>query len=73
MRDKLRLLGVRDHRVLLPAAALLGGCLLVIADILARTLIAPGQLPAGTLTALVGVPVFLVLLHHGRSLYTENS
>ena len=69
----LRLLGVRDHRVLLPAAALLGGCLLVIADILARTLIAPGQLPAGTLTALVGVPVFLVLLHHGRSLYTESS
>jgi iron complex transport system permease protein len=49
----LRLLGLRDHRLLLPAAALLGGSLLVIADTLART-------------ALVGVPLFLVLLRHGR-------
>jgi iron complex transport system permease protein len=62
----LRLLGLRDHRVLLPAAALLGGSLLVIADTLARTVLAPRQLPVGILTALVGVPLFLALLWHGR-------
>ena len=67
----LRLLGMRDHRLLLPAAALLGGSLLVVADTLARTLLAPRQLPVGILTALVGVPVFLVLLHHSRSLHGE--
>jgi len=67
----LRLLGVRDHRLLLPAAALLGGSLLIIADTLARTLLAPRQLPVGILTALVGVPVFLLLLHHSRILHGE--
>lgn len=51
-----------DQRVLLPASALAGGCLLVIADTLARTVIAPQQLPVGVLTALIGVPVFLFLL-----------
>jgi iron complex transport system permease protein len=69
----LRLVGVRDHRLLLPAAALLGGCLLVSADMLARTLLAPRQLPVGILTALVGVPLFLLLLHHGRSLHGERN
>ncbi len=68
----LRLQGVRDHRVLLPAAALLGGCLLVIADTLARTLLAPRQLPVGTLTALIGVPVFLYLLYHSRERYGRD-
>lgn len=58
----LRLLGCRDHRLLLPAAALLGGALLVAADTLARTLVAPQQLPVGILTALLGVPLFLYLL-----------
>lgn len=51
-----------DQRLLLPAATLAGGCLLVVADTLARTLIAPQQLPVGVLTALLGVPVFLFLL-----------
>lgn len=51
-----------DQRILLPASALAGGSLLVIADTLARTLIAPQQLPVGVLTALIGVPVFLFLL-----------
>jgi len=68
----LRLTGVRDHRLLLPAAALLGGSLLIVADTLARTLLAPRQLPVGILTALVGVPLFLVLLHHGRGLHGET-
>ncbi len=62
----LRLLGLRDHRILLPAAALLGGCLLIVADTLARSLLAPRQLPVGILTALIGVPLFLALLRRGR-------
>ena len=61
----LRLTGGGDHRFLLPGSALLGGMLLVIADTLARTLIAPQQLPVGILTALIGVPLFLWLLHRG--------
>lgn len=68
----LRLRGVRDHRVLLPAAALLGGSLLVFADTLARTVLAPRQLPVGILTALIGVPVFLYLLYHGRERYGRD-
>lgn len=51
-----------DQRLLLPAAALAGGTLLTLADTLARTLVAPQQLPVGVLTALIGVPVFLYLL-----------
>lgn len=56
-----------DHRVMLPAAALLGGMLVMIADLCARTLFAPRQLPVGALTALVGTPLFLVLMR--RSSY----
>ena len=52
-----------DHRVLLPAAALAGGAFLVLADTLARTVLAPQQLPVGVLTSLIGVPVFLFQLH----------
>jgi iron complex transport system permease protein len=52
-----------DHRLLLPAAALAGGAFLVLADTLARTVLAPQQLPVGVLTALIGVPVFLFQLH----------
>jgi iron complex transport system permease protein len=51
-----------DQRLLLPASALAGGSLLVLADTLARTLLAPQQLPVGVLTALLGVPAFLILL-----------
>jgi len=51
-----------DHRLLLPASALAGGCLLLLADTLARTLIAPQQLPVGVITAFLGVPVFLWVL-----------
>ncbi|MCG6967049.1 MAG: iron ABC transporter permease [Chromatiaceae bacterium] len=59
----IRRLGGADHRILLPTAALAGGSLLVLADSAARTLISPMQLPVGVLTALFGVPVFLILLH----------
>ncbi|MDH5182616.1 MAG: iron ABC transporter permease [Gammaproteobacteria bacterium] len=61
-----RLLLGSDNRRLLPAAALLGGSLLVLADTLARTIIAPQQLPVGVLTALIGVPLFLILLQRNR-------
>ena len=62
----LRLTGSTDHRLLLPHAALLGGSFLVLADTLARTLLAPMQLPVGVITALLGVPVFLYLLNRGQ-------
>ncbi|NIN34362.1 MAG: iron chelate uptake ABC transporter family permease subunit, partial [Gammaproteobacteria bacterium] len=51
-----------DHRLLLPVCVITGGSLLVIADCLARSIIAPQQLPVGILTAMIGVPLFLVLL-----------
>lgn len=56
-----RVLGA-GHRVLLPAAGLFGATLLVLADTAARTLFAPLEVPVGVLTALIGVPVFLLLL-----------
>ena len=57
-----RLATGNDQRLLLPASALAGGALLMLADTLARSLVAPQQLPVGVLTALIGVPVFLFLL-----------
>lgn len=57
-----RLLLGHEARLTPPAAVLLGGGLLVCADTLARTVIAPQQLPVGIITALLGVPVFLYLL-----------
>ncbi len=59
----LRLLAGSDHRILVPGAVLIGGSLLMLADTAARTMIAPMQLPVGVLTALFGVPVFLLLLN----------
>jgi len=56
-----------DQRLLLPAASLAGGSLLVLADTLARTVVAPVQLPVGVLTALIGVPMFLFLLGRGKA------
>jgi iron complex transport system permease protein len=52
--------------VLVPAATLTGGAYLVLADTLARTVIAPQQLPVGVVTALVGTPIFLYQLHRLR-------
>ncbi|ABI58161.1 FecCD family ABC transporter permease [Alkalilimnicola ehrlichii MLHE-1] len=62
----LRLVLGNDQRIILPASALAGGILLTLADTLARTLIAPEQLPVGVITAMLGVPVFLYLLHRSR-------
>ncbi|AKC69877.1 FecCD family ABC transporter permease [Pandoraea oxalativorans] len=58
----LRLRFGNDQRMLIPAAAFGGGALLMLADLVARTVIAPTQLPVGVITALIGVPVFLWLL-----------
>jgi|SRR5450755_1266526 iron complex transport system permease protein len=58
----LRLLGARSARVLLPASALGGGAFVVLADAVARTLLAPVQLPVGVLAAAVGVPTFIALV-----------
>jgi iron complex transport system permease protein len=58
----IRLAGGNSHRIVIPASALAGGTLLVIADTLARTVLAPQQLPVGAITAAVGVPAFLILL-----------
>ena len=55
-----------DQRVLLPTSMMAGGIFLVLADALARILIAPQQLPVGVVTALIGVPVFLYLLNRTR-------
>ncbi len=68
----LRLLGCRDHRWLLPASALLGGTLLVVADTAARTVLAPRQLPVGVLTAGLGVPLFLYLLQRSYRTGTDT-
>ncbi|HEY2825337.1 MAG TPA: iron ABC transporter permease [Gemmatimonadales bacterium] len=57
----------QTHRVLLPVAFLLGGTLLVAADAVARTVFAPAALPVGVVTALVGVPVFALLLRKWAS------
>lgn len=62
----LRLIGLRDHRQLLLAAPLAGGALLTLADTLARTVVAPQQLPIGALTAAIGVPWFLYLLGRAK-------
>ena len=55
------------HRTLLPAAFLLGGTLLVAADALARTAFAPLELPVGVVTALLGVPIFVLLVRRWAS------
>jgi iron complex transport system permease protein len=58
----LRLAGLRRNRVLLPGCVLGGGMLLLLADLAARSLVAPLQLPVGAVTAALGAPVFLWLL-----------
>lgn len=51
-----------DHRIVMPASALTGACFLVIADTIARTIIAPAEIPVGVITALAGAPFFIYLL-----------
>jgi len=62
----LRLAVSPDHRIVIPGAALLGAALLVSADAVARTVVAPAELPVGILTTLIGAPFFLFLLIKAR-------
>jgi iron complex transport system permease protein len=58
-----------DHRLLLPASALVGAAFLVLADLLARSLLAPTEIPVGIVTALVGAPFFIYLLRRSKREY----
>jgi len=62
----MRMLVGSDHRILIPAATLFGGLFLVLSDTLARTVLSPQQLPVGVITALLGVPLFLLLLNRAK-------
>ncbi|HEX5576987.1 MAG TPA: iron ABC transporter permease [Gemmatimonadaceae bacterium] len=61
-----RVLGIRHHRPLLLASALIGGTLVIAADLVARTVRPPGELPLGAVTAVLGVPFFLAQLRRAR-------
>ena len=61
-----RLLIGPDHRYLIPASAMMGAMLLILADAVARVVVAPAELPAGILTALLGAPFFFSLLAKKR-------
>ncbi len=63
----IRLLWGADHRALLPMSFLAGGAILVLADAAARSVASPLELPVGVVTALLGVPFFLVLLRRSLS------
>jgi iron complex transport system permease protein len=61
-----RLLAGPDHRVVLPASALLGGTLVLCADICARMLVRPAELPLGVMMAIIGAPIFLHMIVKSR-------
>lgn len=63
----LRLLGIRKHETLLPACVLAGGAFLTFADTLARIIIRPTEIPVGIVTALIGAPIFTLLLWRGET------
>ncbi|MEM8539875.1 MAG: iron chelate uptake ABC transporter family permease subunit, partial [Pseudomonadota bacterium] len=64
----LRLVIGPDHRYLLPACALLGAIVLLLADSVARQVVAPAELPIGIVTAMIGAPFFLWILLRKRGL-----
>ena len=65
----MRLLAGPDHRRLVPASALAGAAFLVLADSVARTIIAPREVPIGVITAMLGGPFFLCVLRKRKALY----
>ena len=69
MPHAMRLILGPDHRLLLPASALAGASFLMLADLLARTLLSPAEIPVGVLTALIGAPFFIYLLRRTRREY----
>ena len=58
-----------DHRLLLPASALMGSLFLVLADLIARLLLAPAEIPVGIITAMIGAPFFIYLLRRSKREY----
>lgn len=58
----IRMIAGPDHRILLPASALLGGSLVLIADAVARVIVAPAELPIGIIMAVIGAPIFLQIV-----------
>lgn len=69
MPHTMRLILGPNHRLLLPASALAGASFLMLADLLARTLLSPAQIPVGVITALIGAPFFIYLLRRTRREY----
>jgi iron complex transport system permease protein len=63
----MRMIFGSDHRMLLPSSAFGGAIALVIADTIARTIVAPSELPVGAVTAIVGAPFFIYLLRRKLS------
>jgi len=63
----LRMVFTADHRLVIPGSALAGAMLLTLADLVARTLVSPAELPIGILTALIGTPVFLYIIIKERN------
>jgi len=61
-----RLIGGNDHRFLVPASGFTGALVLVVADTLARTIVAPMEIPVGIMTSFIGIPFFLFLLIRRR-------
>jgi iron complex transport system permease protein len=61
-----RLVVGRSHRVVLPLSLLLGGAFLCLADLLARTLASPAEIPIGVVTAFFGAPFFVLVLRSSR-------
>ncbi|HEX7594314.1 MAG TPA: iron chelate uptake ABC transporter family permease subunit, partial [Anaerolineae bacterium] len=59
-----------DHRLLLPASFLSGAIFLVLADLIARLVLAPSEVPLGVVTALIGAPFFIYLLRRTKREYT---
>lgn len=55
-----------DHRLVIPASALLGAVVLVAADLIARTIVSPAELPIGILTAMIGTPIFIYIIVRER-------
>ena len=62
----IRISFISDHRLVLPASAIGGACLLTLSDIFARTVVAPAELPIGVVTAMIGTPFFIYLLLSSR-------
>ena len=69
----LRALSGSDHRSLLPDSALFGATLLVLADLVSRTIIAPAELPIGIVTAIIGTPLFILLLYKQKKMINAQA